>query len=63
MLEATSSYVPELSEELTECNQKLYLAGSLGMNLLDDKQKLEDEMTILKSQYSKLLEVMFCHHF
>lgn len=57
MLEATSCRVSELSEELTKCNEKLHLAGSLGMNLLDDKRKLEEEMTILKSQYSKLLEV------
>ena len=57
MLEDTSSRVSELSEELSKCNEKLHLAGSLGMNLLDDKRKLEEEMTTLKSQYSKLLEV------
>ena len=50
----------ELSEELTKCNEKLQLAGSLGMNLLDDKRKLEEEMIILKNQYSKLLEVKCC---
>ena len=57
MLEATSSRVTELSEELTKCNEKLHLAGSLGMNLLEDKRKLEEEMTVLKTRYSKLLEV------
>ena len=56
MSESTSS-VSGLSEELTKCNEKLHLAGSLGLNLLDDKRKLEEEMTILKNQYSKLFEV------
>lgn len=57
MLEATNCCVSELSEELTKCNEKLHLAGSLGMNLLEDKRKLEEEMKILKTRYSKLLEV------
>ena len=58
MSESTSSPVSGLSEELTKCNEKLHLAGSLGLNLLDDKRKLEEEMTILKNQYSKLFEVI-----
>ena len=57
MLEATNSRVSELSEELTKCNEKLHIAGSLGINLLEDKRKLEEEMTTLKTQYSNLLEV------
>ena len=61
MLEATSCRVSELSEELTKCNEKLHMAGSLGMNLLEDKRKLQEEMTDLKSRYSKLLEVQLVY--
>ena len=61
MLEATNCRVSELSEELTKCNEKLHMAGSLGMNLLEDKRKLQEDMTNLKSRYSKLLEVQLAY--
>jgi len=58
MSEISSSCVSQLSEELTKCSQQLHLAGNLGINLLDDKLKLEEEVELLRNQYSKLLEVI-----
>ena len=58
MSEISSSCVSQLSEELTICSQRLHLAGNLGINLLDDKLKLEEEVELLRNQYSKLLEVI-----
>jgi len=60
MSEISSSCVSQLSEELTKCTQQLHLAGNMGVNLLEDKRKLEERMELLRNQYSKLLEVKCC---
>ena len=62
MTEISNTCVSRLSEELTKCTEQLHLAGNMGINLLEDNRKLEEQVKLLQEQYSKLLEVNYIYH-
>jgi len=62
MTEISNTCVSRLSEELTKCTEQLHLAGNMGINLLEDNRKLEEQVKLLQEQYSKLLEVYYIYY-